>query len=158
MDIGPEFLDYDGEGVVSHLGSPDAESIRQSTIGLVMNIGQHARRRVVTTGDKGPGMIAVSGNCSRQGAAYDFRVVELRFAGIGPGDEDPADGIFSPSAESTFAGLKIAGILMQHRREDRAGEEVFDGSISKCCRVALSVAFPTLPITRLTVFCLTDGR
>ena len=35
MDIGPEFLDYDGDGVVSHLGSPDAESIRQSTIGQI---------------------------------------------------------------------------------------------------------------------------
>ena len=123
-----------------------------------MNINQHVRSRVVTSRDEGSGMVGVGGDCGRQGAANDFRIVELRTAGIGAGDEDSTDRITSPVREPTFAGLEKSGILMQKRWKNRSHHEVFDGSIRKGGGIAFPIAFPALAIAGFTVLRLADAR
>lgn len=112
MDIGPELLYHDRNGVVPNLCSPYAGTIRKGAIGCIVNISRRAFR-VVTNRDEGSGMVAEGGDCGRQGTPKNFRVVELWTAGIGTGDKDSADRITGPVRESTFARLEKAGILMQ---------------------------------------------
>ena len=64
MDIGPELLYHDRNGVVPNLCSPYAGSIRKGAIGCIMNISRRAFR-VVTNRDEGSGMVAEGGDCGR---------------------------------------------------------------------------------------------
>ena len=113
-DIGPELFYDDRDGVIANLRSPYTEGVGQCAIGCILNVGHHARCGVVTSRDEGSGMVGVGGDCGGQGTAKNFRVVELRMARIGSGDEDPADRVTSAVREPTFAGLEKSGILMQN--------------------------------------------
>src|ERR1700678_230383 len=97
--------------VIAHLRSPYAEGIRKGAVGCIVNISHRVRHGVVASGDEGAGMVSVGGDGGGQGAAKNFRIVELRMAGIRARDEDSADCITGPVRESAFAGLKKSGIL-----------------------------------------------
>src|ERR1700678_2266643 len=126
MDIRPEFLDHNGDGVVQHLCSPNAESVGKGARGSIVNVGQGVGGGVEASRNEGSGMVGIGGDCSRQSATHDFRVVELAMAGIGPGHKNSACGILGAARESAVAFLKKSWILMQKRRKNRAGHEVLD--------------------------------
>src|ERR1700684_3883009 len=103
-------------------------------------------------------MVAKCRNAGRQRAANNLRVVKLRAARIGTRHKDSAHRIFTPAQKSALAGLEETRVLMQNRRKDGGGHKVFYDPVSRSSSEAFSVRFPALPVARLTIVRLADGR
>src|ERR1035437_1502431 len=103
-------------------------------------------------------MVAVCGDGSGRSAAKNLRVVELRMPRIAASDEDPADRIATSACKAALAGLEEAWVLVQNRRKDRRGHEIFNDAVSSGRPISLRIALKALSIGRCAVVCLTDRR
>ena len=58
-------------------------------------------------------------NAGHDGIAYDFGIIELKFATLGASDEDTAYGIHRAMPGVTSAKLEVARVLIEKHREYR---------------------------------------
>src|ERR1700677_4886169 len=136
LNVRPEFLHFDGDGVVAHLRAPNAGG--------------------VSNGSLAPRMIRVGRDRRGDGATENFGKVELAVTRIAAGDENPAHRVPGAMSEAPVGHLVETRILAQHRGQNCGGPEVLDGAVSESGSVALGITLQALPVSRFAIFRLAD--
>lgn len=119
IDVGPEFLDAEGQGIDGDVEPPLGAGVGEAALGR--------------------GVISV-GEASGQAGAEDFGEVEGGISSIGTGDDDAAESITGAFEEASVAEGVEAGVLMRGGWDDELNKEIFLGLIGGSVPEIASVA------------------